>query len=93
MSNVATPVESASETKVNRTSFPSAEAEMLEKRIDDFDKVLPKLTKFILPVSVFLHCLRTLRASTHVSFSRVEVCRALNSTQLALFAGGLNVRS
>ena len=50
MSHIATPAESASESKIVKTSFPDHETGSLEAKIDELDAKLPKLTKFILPV-------------------------------------------
>lgn len=52
MSNIATPTESASSTKVNKTAFPESETISLEEKIDELDGALPRLTKFILPVTI-----------------------------------------
>ena len=50
MSHIATPIESSSESKIKKTSFPDEEVVQLESVIDEMEQNLPKLTNFILPV-------------------------------------------
>ena len=48
-SAVATPLDTASEAKRNRTQFDEAETSRLEGWIDEMEEQLPPLTNFILP--------------------------------------------
>jgi len=81
MSHIATPAESASESKIVKTSFPDHETGSLEAKIDELDAKLPKLTKFILPsgglASAQLHVCRA-------------VCRRAERQIVALWQGALD---
>lgn len=74
MSNIATPPESASKFKLQKTTFLEVETTELEEIIDQLDKELPKLTKFILPVSSH-HFLYLKIPVNHNLNLRVEVCQ------------------
>ncbi|KAF7240783.1 Corrinoid adenosyltransferase [Varanus komodoensis] len=59
-SNVATPISSARESHLKRTSFSNKPIEELESWIDGYSDRLPPLTAFILPVALGLRELRPL---------------------------------
>eukprot|EP01090_Pellita_catalonica_P018619 TRINITY_DN6071_c0_g1_i1.p1 TRINITY_DN6071_c0_g1~~TRINITY_DN6071_c0_g1_i1.p1 ORF type:complete len:224 (-),score=32.88 TRINITY_DN6071_c0_g1_i1:159-830(-) len=62
--NVATPQQSSSDARIQRTAFPESHITLLESWIDTLDKELPPLKNFILPSggksSAFLHSSRTI---------------------------------
>lgn len=64
MSHIATPIESSSESKIKKTSFPEEEVVQLESVIDEMEQNLPKLTNFILP-------------SGGLASAQLHVCRAV----------------
>ncbi len=51
-SAVATPVDTSSSIKIQRTAFPAAHTSQLEEWIDTMDAELPPLKNFILPSGV-----------------------------------------
>ena len=61
-SAVATPRDNSSEFKINKTVFNEEYVDELENYIDEFDKTLPDLTRFIIPggnkTSAYIHICR-----------------------------------
>ncbi|CEJ00798.1 Putative ATP:cob(I)alamin adenosyltransferase [Rhizopus microsporus] len=80
-SNIATPRQQSSESRLNRTAFDMVHVSKLEEWIDEMDTELPRLTQFILPsggkASASLHIARSVcrRAERHVQpLSRTQMC-------------------
>ncbi|NXG08187.1 MMAB protein, partial [Sakesphorus luctuosus] len=86
-SNLATPLSSAREAHLKRTSFSEQPVLELERWIDSYSEQLPPLRAFILPVGQFLLSQSGGRSSAALHFCRA-VCRRAERCVVPLVQAG-----